>query len=175
LCSIATQYTTRKETAELLDIPGSKEATPGSSNTVPSITAVQDAKRGTKGSKKRRKQCPQWVTVVVNYDDDNDKKVDGSGMECVVTAVHSLKRQAWPLMDHFERLLKEAYPNHVYPIKHKLKDCNMRKNFMTSGTLTQSRELGEDSGRSDTMPFLGEDAGHDGLRWAPLFGEVSSV
>jgi hypothetical protein len=26
---------------------------------------------------------------------------------------------------HFKRLLEEAYPNHVYPIKHKLKDCDI--------------------------------------------------
>jgi hypothetical protein len=34
----------------------------------------------------------------------------------------------------------------------------MIKNFMTLGTLTRGRELEEDLGRSDTMPFPEEDA-----------------
>jgi hypothetical protein len=29
-----------------------------------------------------------------------------------------------------------ACPNHAYPIKHNLKDCDMIKNFMTSESLT---------------------------------------
>jgi hypothetical protein len=37
---------------------------------------------------------------------------------------------------HFERLLEEACPNHTYPVKHKLKECDIMKNFMTSGFLT---------------------------------------
>jgi hypothetical protein len=43
-------------------------------------------------------------------------------------------------------------------IKHKLKDCDMMKNFMVSGSLTRGRELDEDLGGSDTMPFPEEDA-----------------
>jgi hypothetical protein len=38
-------------------------------------------------------------------------------------------------MDCFEKLLEETYPNHAYPIKHKLRDCGMIKNFMASGSL----------------------------------------
>jgi hypothetical protein len=26
---------------------------------------------------------------------------------------------------YFKRLLEEAWPNHAYPIRHKLKDCGM--------------------------------------------------
>lgn len=44
-------------------------------------------------------------------------------------------------------------PEPHVPVKHKLKDCNMMKNFMTSGSLTRGRELEEDLGRSNTMPF----------------------
>jgi hypothetical protein len=40
-------------------------------------------------------------------------------------------------------LLKEACPNHVYPIKHKHKDCDMMKNFMISGSFTRGMELDE--------------------------------
>jgi hypothetical protein len=75
----------------------------------------------------------------------------------VATATRSGKRQAWPPTGRFERLLKEACPNHVYPIKHKLRDYDMIKNFMISGSLTQGMELDEVPGRSDSMPFPRED------------------
>jgi hypothetical protein len=52
----------------------------------------------------------------------------------------------------------EAYPNHVYPINHKFKDCRMMKDFMTSGSLTQGKELEEDPGGRDTTSFPREDA-----------------
>jgi hypothetical protein len=56
-------------------------------------------------------------------------------MECVVTTARSGKRQARWLTDHFERLLEESCLNHAYRVKHKLKDYDMMKNFMTSGSL----------------------------------------
>jgi hypothetical protein len=59
----------------------------------------------------------------------------------------------WLPTYHFERLLEEACPNHVYPIKHKLRDCGMMKNFMVLGSLTQGMELDDD----DVTPFPGED------------------
>jgi hypothetical protein len=74
------------------------------------------------------------------------------------------------LKDHFERLLEEASPNYAYPIKYKLKDYNMVKNFKTSGFLTQVNELEEDPGGRGARPFPGEDAvmtvydGHSPLR-----------
>jgi hypothetical protein len=34
-----------------------------------------------------------------------------------------------PQQDHFEKLLEETCSNHTYPIKHKLKDCDMIKNL----------------------------------------------
>jgi hypothetical protein len=36
-------------------------------------------------------------------------------------------------MDHFKRLLKEAYPNHAYPVRHKHKDWGMMRSFLTLG------------------------------------------
>jgi hypothetical protein len=42
--------------------------------------------------------------------------------------------------------------NHAYPVKHKLKDYDMMKNFMTSGSLTRDKE--DPSGR-DATTFLG--------------------
>jgi hypothetical protein len=64
----------------------------------------------------------------------------------------------WPPIEHFERHLEEVCPKHVYPIKHNLKDYDMMNNFMTLGSLTLGMELMEDSGRSSSMPFLGQDA-----------------
>jgi hypothetical protein len=77
---------------------------------------------------------------------------------CVVTAIGSSKCQAWLPTDHFERLLEEACQNHMYPIKHKLRDCCMMKNFMVSGSLTRGIGLNEIPVESDTMPFPTEDA-----------------
>jgi hypothetical protein len=74
---------------------------------------------------------------------------------------------------HFEKLLEEACPNHAYPIKHKLKDYYMLKNFMASGTLTRGIELDEVQDGGDAMPFPREDAvmtiydGHPPLGGAP--------
>jgi hypothetical protein len=59
-------------------------------------------------------------------------------------------------MDHFQRLLEEAYLNHAYLIKHKLKDCDMIKKFMTSGSLTRDKETEEDLGGRGITPFLRE-------------------
>jgi hypothetical protein len=95
---------------------------------------------------------------VANYDVSNDKEACGSSVGHITTTTCSGKRQAQPPVDHFERLLEEACSNHAYPIKHKLKDCDMMKNFMISGSLTRGMELDEDPGVSDTMPFPGEDA-----------------
>jgi hypothetical protein len=74
-------------------------------------------------------------------------------MACVATVARSGKQQAWLLPDHFKWLLDEAFPNHAYPIKHKLKDCGVMKNFMTLGLLTWDKEPEEDPSGS----------GHDGL------------
>jgi hypothetical protein len=39
-------------------------------------------------------------------------------------------------MDYFKQLLEEAFPNHAYPVRHKLKECGMMRSFMNSGSLT---------------------------------------
>jgi hypothetical protein len=70
-----------------------------------------------------------------------------------MAAGRGIKRQAWPLTDHFDRLLEEAFMNHAYPIKHRLKDCGMMENFMTSGSLTQGKEPEGDPDRKGVAPF----------------------
>jgi hypothetical protein len=153
LRSVANQYTTNSEVHEFHLPLGSREATPSSSKEASSDIAIQSTREGTEGGKRRCKQCPQGAMITTDYGDSNNGKAGKSGMGRVMTVVHSNKHKAWPPTDNFKRLLEEAYPNHVYPIKHKLKDCDIMKSFMISGYTTRGTKLNEDTGRSDTMPF----------------------
>jgi hypothetical protein len=98
-----------------------------------------------KGGKKSQKRCPQQAAATIGrYDDDDDKQVDSSDMEHITTTGCNVKRPTHPLTDHFERVLKEAYRNHMYPVKHRLKDCDMM-NFMAPRSLTRDMEPEEDT------------------------------
>jgi hypothetical protein len=114
---------------------------------------IQDHKDGAMGSRRRHKQCHQETTI-----DDNsgiNKQAGGSGMVRAVASTGNSKHQAQPLMDHFEKLLEETCPNHAFPIKHKLRDYNVMKSFMTSGSLPRSMEVDEVPDEGDTMPIPG--------------------
>jgi hypothetical protein len=74
-----------------------------------------------------------------------------------MATIGSGKHQVWPPIDHFEKLLEETCPNRTYPIKHKLRDCGMMKNFMVSGSLAQGMVVNEVPDEGDMMPFLRED------------------
>jgi hypothetical protein len=113
---------------------GSREATPSSSQEVPSDVAIHSTKEGIKGGKKKCKHHPQGT--MTEHDDDNNREAGGSGMRRVSTTTHNDKRQARPPMDHFKGLLEEACPNHAFHIRYKLKDYNMMRSFMISGSLT---------------------------------------
>jgi hypothetical protein len=52
-----------------------------------------------------------------------------------MAATGSGKCQAQPPTDHFEKLMEETCLNHTYPVKHKLRDYDMIKNLMTSGSV----------------------------------------
>jgi hypothetical protein len=95
---------------------------------------------------------------MADYDNDDDTKAGGSDMDYVAIVMCSGKHQAQPLIDDFERLIKEVCLNHAHPIRIKLMDCNMMKNFMTSRSLTRDKEPEEHPGGSDVMPFTREDA-----------------
>jgi hypothetical protein len=151
LRSVAAHYATINKVATL-------RSTPSRGKEVLSDIAIHDAEEVAKGGKKRHKQHPQWATTAVSHDGGNDEKAGRSDVGRVVTTTHSGKRQARPLTDHFKRLLEEACHNHMYPIKHKLKDCDMMKNFMISGSLTRAMELDEVPDGSNTMPFPRENA-----------------
>jgi hypothetical protein len=109
--------------------------------------ASRVAKRGARGALKRSRPTTMMEMMGGGV---------GSDMRHILTAAHNDKRQARPPTDHFKRLLKEACPNHVYSVRHKLKDCGIVRSFMTSGSLTWGAELDKDLGRSDTTPFPGE-------------------
>jgi hypothetical protein len=136
LLNITAQYATSKKAAKALLVPSGREAAPNSSKAAPSNITAQDAMKDAKGGKKRRKQRPQWVATVVDYDSNDNEKANDSNKEHVTTAVYSGQCQARPPTELFERLLEEACMNHAYRVKHKLKDCAMMKNLMTSGSFT---------------------------------------
>jgi hypothetical protein len=65
----------------------------------------------------------------------DNKEAVGSSVACIMTAAGSSRLHARPPTDHFERQLEEACPNQAYPVKHKIRDCGMIKNFMALGSL----------------------------------------
>jgi hypothetical protein len=147
---LSTQRTTSYKAVMLHLAQGSREMTPSSDRETPSDITAHGTQEGAKGGRKRRKQCLQGTTTTTN---DNDSMAGGSDMRCLSTTTGSDKHQARPPTDHFKWLLEEACPNHIYPIRHKLKDCGMMRIFMTSGSLTWGEELDEGPDRSDTTPF----------------------
>jgi hypothetical protein len=58
----------------------------------------------------------------------------------------------WHLTSSF---LEAACPNHMYPIKHKLKDCTMMKNFMTLGALSMGKKQDGEPGGKCAASFQG--------------------
>jgi hypothetical protein len=127
--------------------------TPSSGREAPSDVAVQSTKEGADDDKRRHKQRPQGAMTMTDYDDDNNGKAGGFGMERITTATHNDMRSAWLPTDHFIRLLVETCPNHTYLIRKKIKDWDMMKNFMIPGSPTQRTENNEDLGGIDTLPF----------------------
>jgi hypothetical protein len=90
-------------------------------------------------------------------DGGNNKQAGSSGMVCATAATCSRKHQARPPTDHFEKLLEQTCLNHAYPVKNKLRDCGMMKNFMASESLARAMEVDEVPDEGNTTPFLGED------------------
>jgi hypothetical protein len=153
LHSITGHYATSSEAVEFCLPPGSREATLTSGKEASSNVIVHKTREGTKDGKRRHKQHPQGATTKIDYNEGDNGKPGGSDMECVMTVAHSNKRQAWPPTNHFKRLPKEACPNHMYPIRHKLKECDIMKSFIIPGSLTWGAALDDDPGGSNKMPF----------------------
>jgi hypothetical protein len=94
-------------------------------------------------SKATRGGCrgdPNESRSLSSYDEgDNDKEVGDSDEELVAAAECDFKRQARKPANHFEKLLKATCPNRAYPIRHKLKEYTMMKNYMTIGLSAGAR------------------------------------
>jgi hypothetical protein len=103
---------------------------------VSSDIAAHSTEEGVKGNHKRCKQRLEGTTTTTSCDDDHNWEAGGSGMGRGLTVAHSDKHQTSLPTNHFKKLLEKACPNHAYPIKHKLKNCGMMRNLMTSWTFT---------------------------------------
>jgi hypothetical protein len=91
-------------------------------------------------------------------DDNNDKATDSSDEEQVTVIEHDFKHQMRQSSNHFEKLLEMTCPNHAYPVRHKLKECTMMKNYMNLGALAKGKKHEGDLGGKATAPFPREEA-----------------
>jgi hypothetical protein len=85
------------------------------------------------------------------------------------------KRQVRHPSDHFENFLEATCPNHTYPVRHKLKECTMMKNCMTTGTFSRGKKPEGDPMGKAVASFLEEKAVmsiYKGM--APMCPSVSS-
>jgi hypothetical protein len=87
---------------------------------------------------------------------DDDKETNDSDEVLVAAAMRYFKFQEWQPVSHFEKLLEVTYPNHAYPVRHKLKECNMMKNYMTTGPFTKGKKPEDDPIGMAVAPFLEE-------------------
>jgi hypothetical protein len=154
LLDIVTQHASGEEVVGPIFIQGDEKTVPGDSRRAPPKATSKGAKRGDKGSKKGPKRCPQWVTVATSYNDDDDD----SNEEHIAAAERDFKHQALQPTDHSKKLLEVTSPKHAYPIRHKVKDCSMIKNYMTTGALTKGRKSEGDPGGKTIAPFPEEEA-----------------
>jgi hypothetical protein len=140
LLDIATRHASDEEAVGATFVLGDGKMVPGGSRAVPSITTGKGSKKGAKGGKKGSKWHPRWVTIATS-NNDNDKETDDDEQEYIMTAERDFKRQARQPKDHFQKLLEVVYPNHTYPVKHRLKDYTMiKKNVMTSGAISKGKK-----------------------------------
>jgi hypothetical protein len=116
-------------------------------------------KRGIKSDKKGPIWWPQRVTVTASCDEEmNDKDAGDSDEELMVATECDFKCPTRPPIDHFEKLLEVTCLNHMFPIKHKLKECSMMKNYMAMGCLARARTPEGNLARMAATPFLEEKA-----------------
>jgi hypothetical protein len=100
------------------------------------------------------RRWPQRVTIAASCDEgDNDKDASNSDEELIAIAERDFKRQARQSADHLEKLLDATYPNHTYRIRHKLKECTMVKNYMTTWTFGRSKKPEGDWMGKAAAPF----------------------
>jgi hypothetical protein len=156
LLDIATWHSYGEEEVGPVCVQGDGKMVCSGSRGPPPKVASKGTKRSAKGSKKGPKHHQQRVTVTTSYvGDDNGKEAHDIDEECVTAAEHDFKRQARQPVDHFEKLLYMTWPKHAYPIRHKLKECSMMKNYMTMGCQAKGKKPEGDPGGKATVPFVG--------------------
>jgi hypothetical protein len=152
LLDIVTQHASGEEVVGAVFIQGDAKTVPSGSRRAPPKATNKGAKRSDKDSKKGPKRCPQWVTVATSCNDDD------SNEEHIAAVEHDFKHQALQPADHSKKLLEVTSPKHAYPIRHKLKECSMIKNYMTTGALTKGRKSEGDPGGKTIAPFPEDEA-----------------
>jgi hypothetical protein len=105
-------------------------AASGGPTTPPNIT-IRGTKKGAKGGKKGQKCHPRRVTVMANNGNIR-KEIENSDEEFMAVVERDFRWRTRKPKDHLEKILEASYPHHLYPVKHKLKDCMMMKRFMSS-------------------------------------------
>jgi hypothetical protein len=131
----------------------SREVTPTNDKEAPSDDVTRCAQDGVKGGNKHRKQRPLRTMTRTSCHDDCGWEAGSSSMGHTSFATRSSRRMVRSPIEHFKRLLEKACPNHAYPVRHKLKDYEMMRSYMTSGSLTWGAEPGKGPDRSDATPF----------------------
>jgi hypothetical protein len=159
LLDIATRHAFGEEEVETVFIQSSRKATLSGNRGMSTTATDKGTKRSIKSDKQGPRRRPHRVTVAANRDDDdNDKDANDSDEELMAAIEHDFKHQARLPVDHFEELLEATCLNHTYPIKHKLKECTMMKNYMTMGNLARNKKPEGDSAVKAGAPFPEEKA-----------------
>jgi hypothetical protein len=141
LVIITTRNASGEEGIRDVFVQGDGRVVPSGSRGAPLKAIDKGANRSTKCNKRGPKQRPQWATVTNRYEEgDNEQEADDSNEDLIAIVTCDFKRHACQPADHFVKLLEVTCPNHVYSIRHKLKECSMMKNYMTKGTFAKGKK-----------------------------------
>jgi hypothetical protein len=133
LLDITTRHASSEEVVGVVFVQSSAKAALSGSRGAPTMATDKGARRGARSDKRGSKRQTQRVAVATSYDEgNNDKDISDSDEELVTTAECDSKAQARQPTDHFKKLLEATCPNHTYPVKHRLKECTMMKNYITT-------------------------------------------
>jgi hypothetical protein len=144
LLDIATRHASGEEAIRAAFTLVEAGAAIGSGRTAPPNITVSSTKKDAKGRKKGQKCCPHHLATMAN-NGKIGKEIENSDEEFMVATEHDFKWHTRPPKEHFEKILEASCPHHLFPVKHKLKDCTMMKRFMSSvGTPPGGEELARD-------------------------------
>jgi hypothetical protein len=140
-------------------VQSSTKEAPSGGQGAPTKATDKRARRVARSDKTGPKWQQQRVAVATSYDEgDNEEDAGDSDEELVATAERDSKRQVQQPADHIKKLLEATCPNHVYPVRHKLKECTMMKNYMTTGTFAKGKRPEGDMVWKAAAPFPEEKA-----------------